>query len=207
MGLPNSIKLQQQKMRDKLAAANTTMTANGSLEQTEEIEKQTSLLQTEINLLEQHIIQPNTGEMINHINTVLGEAKTLVEKYIPWRTDSEDPADSTMSAESLAAEACNPMLSLEQSQKLITFYVEDQGLFKPQINMDITCPTGKLNNIVHLKNVLEDYLEWPQFNESLTDQQRAYIQNAKDLAISYITENGSPSAEADYINAVIAQNS
>ena len=207
MGLPNSVKLQQQALIDKLAAANETMVANGSLDQTEDVKLETAKLQNEIDYITPLVIEANSGEILNHVNALLGDAKALIEKFIPWQCDTEDPAASTMSAESLAAESCNNMLTVEQTQKLITFMVDVQERFKPDINVDITTPTGKLNNIIHMKNVIEDNLEWPQFNETLTDQQRAYLQNAKDLAISYITENGSPSAEADYINAVIAQNS
>ena len=124
------------------------------------------------------------------------------DRYIPFVPDTEDSALSTMSAESLAEASAENLLTLEQTQLLVSYYVDEQELFKPQLNMDITTPTGKLNNIIHLKNTIEDYLDWPQFNESLTVQQRAYIENAKDLAISYITENGSPSAEADYLTAL-----
>lgn len=51
MGLPNSVKLQQQALIDRLAAANQTMAANSSLDQTEEVTLETQNLQNEIDRL------------------------------------------------------------------------------------------------------------------------------------------------------------
>jgi len=202
MGLPHSIKLHQQELRDKLAVDTAAMAEIGSLTPTETTQHELEQLQETVNLLQERIVEANTGKMINCINTALKEAKALVDKYIPFVTDTEDPAIGTMSAESLATASAENLLTLEQTQSLVSYLIDEQELYQPQINMDMTTPTGKLNNIIHLKNVIEDYLDWTQFNESLTVQQRAYFENAKDLAISYITENGSPSAEADYLTAL-----